>query len=198
MEEQFWDRIRKGDEKAFCVLYDEYADMLYSYGMKILADENLVSDAVQSLFIYLFEKRKTISEPNSISAYLCVSLRRLILLEIRKKKKIGDVFLEDLPLLDYNFKIEIDAEETILRREYEQSVIAALQKALDDLTNQQREIIYLKYFKGMCNSEVASVLNLSVQTVKNTTSQALGRLRKIKKLAESYAISLIFFIFAFV
>lgn len=195
MKEQFWDRIKKGDELAFCTLYEQYADMLYGYGMKIVADEDLVSDAIQSLFIYLFEKRKTIAEPNSISAYLCVSLRRLVLLEVKRRKKFGDVFIEDIPILDYNFKIEIDAEETMLRNEHEHELIMILQKALDELTSQQREIIYLKYYKGMDNGEVASVLNLSIQTVKNTASQALCRLRKYKKLVNSYVISLILFIF---
>jgi len=84
MEEHFWNCIKRGDEQVFNSLYEQYADMLYGYGMKIIADEELVGNAIQSLFVYLYEKRKTISEPNSVSAYLCVSLKRLILLEVKK------------------------------------------------------------------------------------------------------------------
>ena len=194
MEEQFWNCIRKGDEQAFNSLYEQYADMLYGYGMKIVADDDVVSNAIQSLFVYLFEKRKTISRPNSISAYLCVSLKRLILLEIRKKREGKNVYLEDVPLSDYNFDLEVDVEKSIITTEYDRGVVRSLQQALDSLTKRQREIVYLKFYKGMDNNEIADVMGLSIQTVKNTTSQALTRLREFEKLASSYAVFMLFLI----
>ena len=30
-----WDKIQQGDEEAFRQLYEQYADLLYGYGMKI-------------------------------------------------------------------------------------------------------------------------------------------------------------------
>ncbi|MEG2820758.1 MAG: sigma-70 family RNA polymerase sigma factor, partial [Muribaculaceae bacterium] len=78
LKEQFWTQIKAGNEKAFCELYEQYADMLYGYGMRIIADDIIVNNAIQSLFVYLFEKRHNLSVPNSINAYLCVSLKRLI------------------------------------------------------------------------------------------------------------------------
>lgn len=53
-----WDKIQQGDEEAFRQLYEQYADLLYGYGMKIAGDETLVTEAVQSLFVYIFEKRE--------------------------------------------------------------------------------------------------------------------------------------------
>ena len=43
-----WDKIQQGDEEAFRQLYEQYADLLYGYGMKIAGDETLVTEAVQS------------------------------------------------------------------------------------------------------------------------------------------------------
>ena len=54
-----WDKIQQGDEEAFRQLYEQYADLLYGYGMKIAGDETLVTEAIQSLFVYIFEKRET-------------------------------------------------------------------------------------------------------------------------------------------
>ena len=51
------DKIQQGDEEAFRQLYEQYADLLYGYGMKIAGDETLVTEAIQSLFVYIFEKR---------------------------------------------------------------------------------------------------------------------------------------------
>ena len=50
-----WDKIQQGDEEAFRQLYEQYADLLYGYGMKIAGDDTLVTEAIQSLFVYIFE-----------------------------------------------------------------------------------------------------------------------------------------------
>ena len=39
-----WDKIQQGDEEAFRQLYEQYADLLYGYGMKIAGDDTLVTD----------------------------------------------------------------------------------------------------------------------------------------------------------
>ena len=49
MNTLFWSKIQRGDEGAFRQLYEQYADLLYGYGMKIAGDETLVTEAVQSL-----------------------------------------------------------------------------------------------------------------------------------------------------
>ena len=36
-----WDKIQQGDEEAFRQLYEQYADLLYGYGMKIAGDDDL-------------------------------------------------------------------------------------------------------------------------------------------------------------
>ena len=73
MNTTFWEKIQQGDEEAFRQLYNEYSDLLYGYGMKIAGDDDLVTESIQSLFVYLYEKRQSCSEPQSISAYLAYS-----------------------------------------------------------------------------------------------------------------------------
>ena len=130
-----WDKIQQGDEEAFRQLYEQYADLLYGYGMKIAGDETLVTEAIQSLFVYIFEKRETCTAPQSIPAYLCVSLRHKEQLEV-------------------------------------------LQKELNNLTKQQREVLYLKYYKKMSPEEIAQVMGLTSRTVYNTTHMAISSLRE--------------------
>ena len=66
-----WDKIQQGDEEAFRQLYEQYADLLYGYGMKIAGDETLVTEAIQSLFVYIFEKRETCTAPQSTRLLMC-------------------------------------------------------------------------------------------------------------------------------
>ena len=61
MNTTFWEKIQQGDEEAFRQLYNEYSDLLYGYGMKIAGDDDLVTESIQSLFVYLYEKRQSCS-----------------------------------------------------------------------------------------------------------------------------------------
>ena len=170
MNTLFWSKIQRGDEGAFRQLYEQYADLLYGYGMKIAGDDDLVTDAIQTLFVYIFEKRETCAVPQSISAYLCVSL----------KKENGGIFrsLDDVDTNEYKFDLEIDIETAIIRSELEREQLKVLQREINNLTKQQREVLYLKYYKKMSSDEIAQVMGLTSRTVYNTTHTAISRLRE--------------------
>jgi len=49
---------------------------------------------------------------------------------------------------------------------------------VNKLGARQKEIIYMKYFSGLNNKEIAEVLGVSYQTVRNTLCNALKNIRK--------------------
>lgn len=186
---QFWRKIQQGDEEAFRQLYDQYADLLYGYGMKIAGDDALVTDAIQSLFVYIFEKRKTCAVPQSISAYLCVSLRHMIVNALKKENSGVFKSLDELDANEYPFDLEIDIETAIIRSELEKEQLEVLQKELNSLTKQQREVLYLKYYKKMDSEEIARVMGITSRTVYNTTHMAITQLRE--RLSKSFLMAVL-------
>lgn len=186
---QFWRKIQQGDEEAFRQLYDQYADLLYGYGMKIAGDDALVTDAIQSLFVYIFEKRKTCAVPQSISAYLCVSLRHMIVNALKKENSGVFKSLDELDANEYPFDLEIDIETAIIRSELEKEQLEVLQKELNSLTKQQREVLYLKYYKKMDSEEIARVMGITSRTVYNTTHMAITQLRE--RLSKSFLMAML-------
>lgn len=186
---QFWRKIQQGDEEAFRQLYDQYADLLYGYGMKIAGDDALVTDAIQSLFVYIFEKRKTCAVPQSISAYLCVSLRHMIVNTLKKENSGVFKSLDELDANEYPFDLEIDIETAIIRSELEKEQLEVLQKELNSLTKQQREVLYLKYYKKMDSEEIARVMGITSRTVYNTTHMAITQLRE--RLSKSFLMAVL-------
>lgn len=177
MDVKFWSQIQDGNENAFQELYNSNADILYGYGMKIAHNSDVVSDAIQSLFIYIFEKRRSLTQPNSLIAYLCTSLRHIIVNNLTAPASAAAISLDDINPETYDFDLEIDRQAALVSKEAQDEQIDALQKQLDCLSPQQREMIYLKYYKNLSTQEIAETLGVTERTVYNTIHAAIKKLR---------------------
>lgn len=183
MENEIWERFKDGNQIAFRLLYEKYSSLLYVYGMKIACDRELVNDCISELFIYLYEKRRTISTPINIKAYLMVALKRRIQAQMKKTSKENSRIIR---LDNYgSFNLIIDMKETMENTDLKEEQLVALQKAIMCLTSRQREVLYLRYYKNMSVSEVAEIVGICKQAVMNVSSLALSRLRDNEYLIKS-------------
>lgn len=178
MNQDFWNLIKKGDQSAFSQLYNQYSDMLYGYGMKITADDDLVCEAIQNLFVYIFEKRERLSYPASVKAYLYASLKRLLIRELSKKNSFRLLAFEQIQEGHYDFNLTIDIETALIEGEYKEQYLSQLQESLNTLSPQQREVIYLKYYNECSNDEISEILGINNQIVRNIASIALKKIRE--------------------
>jgi RNA polymerase sigma factor (sigma-70 family) len=163
-----WDKLRNSDEKEWRNLFRQHAEFLYAYGMKFAHKEDLVKDIIQELFITIYEKRNSLNEPTSIRAYLCMALRNRLINELKKDVVVS---LEDD---DYSFTLYIDDDNA----DEEEKQYKKIQNLLNKLTNRQREVVYLKYFKGLSNEEIALTLGVNKQSVANLLSEAIRQMKK--------------------
>ncbi len=70
-ETDVWKSLLKGDRRALGEIYTRYFDKLYNYGSKISHDAAITEDAIQDLFIELWNRRQNLNDQvkasNSIS-----------------------------------------------------------------------------------------------------------------------------------
>lgn len=194
MEKDLWKRITAGESHAYTELYNAYADVLYAYGMKIHADEELVAEAIQLLFIKIFSRRASLSQPNSMKAYLLTSVKRIILdqLDGRSSKVISLDDVQKGSLGDnYHFDLEIDPQSMMIKGEDDKQRLDTLQQALRKLTKQQREVIYLRYYKNMSSEEVGEIIGTNSQVVRNMTYKIIKRLREENIFYKSLIIAIL-------
>lgn len=188
MEKDLWKRIVAGENHAYTELYNTYADVLYAYGMKIHPNEELVTEAIQLLFIKIFSRRLFLSQPNSMKAYLLTSVKRIIVSQLNGRSSrvlsLDDLYTVSLEE-DYAFDLEIDPQSMMIRGEDDKQRLKTLQQALQKLSKQQREVIYLRYYKNMSSEEVAEVIGTNSQVVRNMTYKIIKRLREENILYKS-------------
>src|SRR5690625_4263831 len=85
-DQYLWSALKDGQQDALSELFKRHHKHLYNYGIKIVADTDIVNGAIQELFLTLWNSRSHLSSANSVKAYLLSSLRRLILKELKQKK----------------------------------------------------------------------------------------------------------------
>ncbi len=78
-----WESFRKGDKEAFAALFREHYATLFRFGSKFSTDTELLEDAIQELFIELWQA-KSRAPVLSVKAYLLKSLKYKLLKAFRK------------------------------------------------------------------------------------------------------------------
>jgi RNA polymerase sigma factor (sigma-70 family) len=152
----------------------EYAHELYSYGMKIFGDDNLVKDCIQEVFIQLIDKRKTLIITPTIHTYLFKSLRNKLFEELRSKNRKQDI---NTTLSEFEPGYAKHAEQIIIEDEEENNIKKTIRTSIEKLSNRQKEIIYLKYTKDFSYDEIAEMLQIDKASARTLLYRTLKTMK---------------------
>ena len=170
-----WQNIKRDNELAFSIIYRKYTQRLYNYGMHCCHDHDLVMDCLQELFVSIWDKRKNLTVVHSVSSYLFKSFRRLLLRKLSWRKR----FLQSIDVnQEKYFEIILPVEALIEIGEHQKEQSEKLRQGLASLTKRQREAIFLKFYNDLSYSDIASIMDLQVDSVYNVISKAIDSLRQ--------------------
>lgn len=175
-DQYIWWKIKKGDKKAFEVLYKSYYSCLCLYAYGLIADEEFVKEIVNDVFLKVWEKRDMIQIKFGIKPYLyksvynsCIDNRKLI-------RRLRFFRADDHISFKLEEIVECDSEyiiDKIIYNELEKDVA----RGIDKLPGRCKEIFVLSRFELLSYIEISEKLNISVNTVKTQMSRAMERLR---------------------
>jgi RNA polymerase sigma-70 factor (ECF subfamily) len=153
-------RLKKSDEKAFQDIYGTYHQQLFHAAERYLRSGELAEDAVQDIFVKLWDKRKRLKCSGSLRGFLFTALKNHVFNMMAHHKMKMQKEIE----LIYERKInQKETANVIMLSEYRQ----LYQSAVKELPEKRREIFDLRINEGLTNSEIAEFLGLSIHTVKS-------------------------------
>ena len=175
-DERLWERVKDGDRQAFSELYSLYIRDLLRYGYRINLNQEQVQDAAQDIFVNIWNQRARLRPVQSVRFYLYRSLRnRLIRLSMSDRlEPTSDGAIEEALLVG-----QTDAEAPFIAQEDEQSIFTQLHTALLQLPVRQQEAIQLRYYHSFSTEEIALLMGVNEQSVRNLIHRALQKLRLI-------------------
>ncbi|MBC7936393.1 MAG: sigma-70 family RNA polymerase sigma factor [Rhizobacter sp.] len=159
-----------GSEEAFRRLYEKYWKDLYKIAYRRLPSEEDVKDVLQETFISLWKNIHHLSVDESIGKYLYVALRNKIFNYYEKKQ------LRLKKLMNQPFH-PVESEDHIYSVLDTKELRVAINAIIDDMPQRMREIYLLSKEVQLTNAEIANLLLLAPQTIKNQVHHALSRIR---------------------
>jgi RNA polymerase sigma-70 factor (ECF subfamily) len=179
--------VKEGDENAFARIFHHYRNKIYTVAYKLTHSTTVAEEIVEDVFLRIWKRRSFLDEIENFSAYLYTITRNEayhILKQIAKNYK--SVSLTDS--IEHN--VHNNADDYVIGKE----LSSLLQKAIDRLPHQQKQVYQLMKESDLKRNEVARLLNIQPDTVKFHLSQAMKNIRAYCLFHMNIFLGFIFFL----
>ena len=160
----------KGNNEAFDTLLARYQDRLFSYIMQLIGNRTLADDVFQETFVKAIVtiRQGNYTASGKFGAWLLRIARNLIIDHFRQEKAEGIVSTDDgeVDILNRKELSDCTIEDDIIDLQIRDDVRALVKQ----LPKQQRQVLVMRFYKGLSFKEIADLTNVSINT-------ALGRMR---------------------
>lgn len=169
-----WNRfIHDGNPDSLSVVYFHYYDLLFTYGMKHSTDKQAVEDAIQDVFMTLIKSRNNIGIVQNLTGYMVSSFRRELFTKLNKQKKT--IVTDNLPVEHFEF-FKSDDQDLIEKENLDQ-LSSIVRECIGKLPSKQQEIVYLRFENGISYEEIASMLQITVDSCYKSVYRSIKTIR---------------------
>jgi RNA polymerase sigma-70 factor (ECF subfamily) len=160
-EKELLIELQRGSQRAFAEVYQQFSEGVFAYCVKILADRQLAQDVVQETFLKVQQHAHTIQNDESFKSWVFRIARNEALMQLRKRRVNGElkddsVWDEDTP---YHLALATERTEIVNRM-------------LDNLKHEYREVLVLLVYEGMSYAEIAHITGATESSVKSRIFRA--------------------------
>jgi RNA polymerase sigma-70 factor, ECF subfamily len=168
-------RAQKGDHEAFAALVSEHQRYVYNLALRVLKNEEEALDLAQEAFVRAWTALPNFRGQSQFRTWLYRIVTNLCYNRLpnlrRSLNELGDDIIAEIPETDIAFGNPVHGLEWRELRSY-------LHQAIDQLDENYRLLISLRYQNELSYEEIATTLNLPLGTVKTGLFRAKEQLRR--------------------
>jgi len=160
--------FQDGEEQAFAELLNRHKDRIYSTIFYLVRETELAEDLFQDAFMRIITKlrEKHYNEEGKFIAWAVTLTRNLVMDYFRVNKHMFMVRGND----DYSpFDVMPEGNRNALEQIIHNEKVEKVRRMIDRLSPNQKEVVILRHYAGLSFKEIASTLNININT-------ALGRM----------------------
>jgi RNA polymerase sigma-70 factor (ECF subfamily) len=170
-------QIARGQESAVEALYDRYNRLVFSVALAVVGDRAVAEEVTLDVFVHAWRGAKTYDPARAkVSTWLVAIARHHAIDVLRWQNSRVDsksLLIDDL-LLKHDPDLPDPEEQAELSMERR-----LVQGALSQLPTDQRQALFLSFFKGFSHQQIADLLTQPLGTVKTRIRLAMRKLRQI-------------------
>ena len=167
-------RCQDGDELAWESLVRRYQARIHGLAYHFVGHPEEARDLAQEIFVRIYRRLDTCRDPERFESWM-LQIGRNVCLDYHRRRKVRPP-VHDIPV-DEVYDLADEREGTDQRAQSE-SRQRLVHRALQALSEVNREILLLKDIQGLSFEEISSMLKLPVGTVKSRSSRARLALAK--------------------
>jgi RNA polymerase sigma-70 factor, ECF subfamily len=167
-------RVAQGDQAALAEIIRRHQGRLYQVAYRLLRDPLEAEDALQEVFLKVYEHAHRFEPKASVSAWLHRITANHCLNLLRRRRPQESLDDDDAPPVP-------DVGATPLQALEERDLNRRLEQLLDALPENQRRALVLKRFAGLSYQEIAAEMGLSPQAVDGLLKRARQSLKQALK-----------------
>ncbi|MEQ1584941.1 MAG: RNA polymerase sigma-70 factor [Cyclobacteriaceae bacterium] len=164
--------IVKNDECAFGLIYNKYSPLLYRYAYSRIRDKATCEEMIQEVFVWLWEKRATLSHVIALKPYLYAAIRHKIVDHIAHSV-VRERYIQHYLLYESKHDNSLEDQTNV------SDFFPQLEKYISVLPKNCQVAFRLSRLDHVPIPKIAEQMNLSTGTVENYISQALKHLRNV-------------------
>lgn len=171
-------KVKQGDLHKLGLLFERYKKNLFGFFYRLTSDAQLSEDLVQGVFERILKHRQTYTGEGSFTSWLFSIARNLHIDHCRKQKRTVEDATEDMG----NYA----QEEVLDDQTHSRKLI--LEKALQHLDEDKRDILIMSRYQGLMYQEIADIMGSSESAIKVKMFRTMNELRTIvQQLSEAHS-----------
>lgn len=164
-------RAKHGCKDSMQCIYQRYKDDLLTLARALSNDKTLAEDVVHDVFVSFAESVGKLHLRKSLKAYLAASVRNAVNDRLRTKKRHTTKEKQLEPV-----RTPPDSPD---KQAAKKEVVQLLRQALGQLPSEQREAVLLHIRSGLTFKQIATLQDVSINTVQGRFRYGLEKLRSL-------------------
>jgi len=166
-------KVKSGDLDKLGLLYERHKKRLFGFFYNMNGNPSVSEDLVQRVFMRMLKYRYTFTGEGSFMAWMFRTARNVNYDHYKKNK--NEMGQTDLSSVEHTLEDENSLENLWEKKDR----LSQLNRAMQILTPEKREVLILSKFKGIKFKEVAEILGCSESAAKVKAHRALKDLRTV-------------------
>ena len=163
--------FQQGSKAAFAEVYNMYYTRLYFFVKKLLDDREEAQDITAETFVKLWNLRDKFETHQNIKAFLFITARNACLDFLRYRQR------QLTNKQEFSYLVMETEDMSFPHEEVQLEVLKQIHAEIENLPTQCRRIFKMAYLERLKNAQIADLLGLTEQTVRNQKTRAIKLLR---------------------